>query len=104
MKRLTLLLVLMLLPAQALAECAWVLYVKYFIAQNPPVQTPYEIDSAYPTHRECEKHADKSMKIFQEMFQLLDEQNREVWLKKTGIPKYECFPDTIDPRGKGGER
>ena len=90
MRRLTLVLVLVLLPSQALAECAWVLYQSVYKTKDAPevelVEGP-KMMSAYATRDECEKAA-------LEWFRKINQDPKSL------IVTFECFPDTIDPRGK----
>ena len=99
MRRLLLIVVLVLLPTAALAECAWVLWMEQaYRTFKADEWTPI---AAYPTYPECQKQVRAKI---------------AGWLKEgatalTGnVVKFQkgdtlltarvlCLPDTIDPRG-----
>ena len=101
MKRLTLLLALVLLPTQALAECAWVLWVKVYAKDmtdptsgkaDHSVEPYFHEPSAFATKEECDRKARSIAKLELSMMYRSN-------VKTLEFPN--CLPDTIDPRGKG---
>ena len=79
-------LLLLLVPATARAECAWVLWVRDFSTLGASVFEPQE---SYTSRKECERDRSRATEN----------------AKKAGRTRefYHCFPDTIDPRGPKGK-
>ena len=80
------LLLLLLVPATARAECAWVLWVRDFSTLGASAFEPQE---SYTSKKECERDRSRATEN----------------AKKAGRTRefYHCFPDTIDPRGPKGK-
>ena len=100
MRRLTLVLVLVLLPSQALAECAWVEWVQVTL------KTTYEWDPqrSFETLGECKKEVEQRLRNLaskpgaQRFGDMVAE--TEGGIARASIIR--CLPDTVDPRGKEG--
>ena len=122
MKRLTLVLALVLLPSQALAECAWVVWHE---TETTPIKSPlrtlrkWELAGVLDTRQECEATLTKiagTRELRREtgglLFETLNVQRGSGTLSYTELTTLEgetkemerhtwyCLPDTVDPRGK----
>ncbi len=102
MKRLTLLLALLLVPSQALAECAWVLWLRN-------VQQLDHVVKAFASREECVLEQERSLNMFARAEGVKWVGDVVSWLQKTKDGKeqlqrvrYTCLPDTVDPRGRKG--
>ena len=101
MRRLLLILALVLLPTQALAECAWVMWTTSTIplARGDAYEIGWEPFLAYTKLDECQQEAASRLNKF------LEREGAEL-LGDTALTKggelytFRCLPDTIDPRGK----
>ena len=100
MKRLTLVLALVLLPTQALAECAWIRWMTIGSAVN--------MVHAYTNLAECEGDIRASVEEVKANAKksgtfVSDLPGTGFFVKIGGeisIYGEKCWPDTVDPRGK----
>src|SRR6266542_231630 len=97
----------------ASAECAWVLWLqKYDSIRGAPTEPTWGLMRALPTHAACQKEQALAIKnnstpvpnvettvsgnLVTKGLRLADGQSA------MSIYRYECLPDTIDPRGPKG--
>jgi hypothetical protein len=106
--RATLLVALSLLAsaATAYAECSWVLWT-YDGTSSRFATNTWRPKAPFETYEQCRKeikrHRDEAMLAEGPNAPARLHWNREAW-RIDGID-YECWPDTVDPRGpKGSER
>jgi hypothetical protein len=81
------------LPSTAEAACAWVLWAHLYKGDKPVFWEPFE---AYESKNDCDA-GEKSLSA------------DDKWRGERRGARYDsvlwvCFPDTIDPRGKGTTR
>ncbi len=107
MKRLTLLLALVLLPSQALAECAWVLWRETSFMRGQKIETGITPATGFALRSECieglRSERDREAATHEQDAVVTRHDDVFGVLHPGGwklVVKYRCLPDTVDPRGK----
>jgi hypothetical protein len=112
MKAVVLAVVLAVVPVQAWAECAWVLWMNNGVISDQPPWVPF---GAFVTQRDCVVGAQKAFDKFKSkgMSVVTEDPEGGVFLittapRPSGVMvavAIKWLPDTIDPRGpKGTQR
>jgi hypothetical protein len=80
--------------ATAYAECAWVLWVQLVgLSELGPMD-------AYPTKQDCETAMSREReRLNRHVDSMLDSPRSEAAIKMRERWRYQCLPDTVDPRG-----
>jgi len=93
---------LLLLPARALAECAWVLW-------TGDINQLEDVVEAFASREECVSEQERTLNGWATSERVRRVGDVVAWLQKTKDGKerliqirYVCLPDTVDPRGRKG--
>ena len=106
MRRLLLILALVLLPSQAFAECAWVVwYTETRTSKGDPQTSEWSALEAFENRGECMQQAEAMLRDEEKhpnVSRMMPDTVVFEFGKVLWAMTYRCLPDTVDPRGKEG--
>lgn len=88
----------LVLDTSALAEGAWSLWVRTCNVKSQACGGEWQRRQTYEAERWC--RAARTVAVNQAM----TPGGRQVASARGIVPEYQCFPDTVDPRGREGAR
>ena len=99
MRRLLLIVALVLLPTQVLAECAWIEWVRSGMGETLEEWEPHR---SFESLAECNNHTEKRFRYLASQPKAYRTGDMVTWVYGDILmgEVIRCLPDTVDPRGK----